>query len=284
MSSPFYSVVIPTYHRNDLLALCLQRLTQGFQSVDADYEIIVSDDDRQESAKNELGSLFPTVKWTIGPGRGPAANRNNGASQASGSWLIFTDDDCLPDPDWLKGFHDSLETYPSLDVMEGRTIPSDERCSLSQSAPVNEAGGFLWSCNLSIRRQKFEELNGFDENFRHACMEDVDLADRIQASQLRHTFVSNAIVRHPWREAKKSWDDGNGDEIYYPALCYYLKKHPEKKPVHSAQIYLKNMLRELLKETLPGLIAYRGKGVMYALMHHYYQLKLAFRIAVKGDL
>lgn len=272
-----YSVVIPTYRRADLLALCLAKLSPDIQTLNIPYEVIVTDDDSANSASDLLKNKFPFVSWYTGPGRGPAANRNNGAAHAQGKWVIFTDDDCLPDPDWLAAFNESLAKDSSLLIMEGMTIAEGKRKSLSENAPVNETGGFYWSCNLGIRRETFTQLGGFDETFRHACMEDVDFADRIKAAELNCSFIPNAIIRHPWRPAKKPWNDGHGGEIYYPALSYYLEKHPEKQSTYSAQRYLSDAARGFFKDTLPGLLTYLGRGAGYAFALHIYQIKLAIR-------
>ncbi|MFM6224388.1 MAG: glycosyltransferase family 2 protein, partial [Dolichospermum sp.] len=74
-----FSVIIPTYHRNDLLAKCLDCLAPGMQTLPADqYEVIVSDDGYQSTAQEMIEQNYPWVKWVAGPGKGPAANRNNG--------------------------------------------------------------------------------------------------------------------------------------------------------------------------------------------------------------
>jgi glycosyltransferase involved in cell wall biosynthesis len=96
---PLFSVIIPTYHRNDLLAKCLDCLAPGVQTLPADqYEVIVSDDGYESTAQEMIQQNYPWVKWVAGFRKGPAANRNNGAKYATGEWLAFTDDDCLPDP------------------------------------------------------------------------------------------------------------------------------------------------------------------------------------------
>jgi glycosyltransferase involved in cell wall biosynthesis len=99
------SVVIPTRHRNKALAECLQRLAPGVQTLPADgYEVIVTDDGSVTTAEVLVRERFPWARWTAGPRRGPAANRNHGASVARGDCLAFTDDDCLPSPGWLAAF------------------------------------------------------------------------------------------------------------------------------------------------------------------------------------
>ena len=105
MTVPQISVVIPTYQRPDTLAQCLDRLAPGMQSLDAArYEVIVSDDSTDETSRRMVADRYPWAQWTAGTRRGPAANRNAGARLARASYLVFTDDDCLPDPNWLSGF------------------------------------------------------------------------------------------------------------------------------------------------------------------------------------
>src|SRR5688500_16589114 len=97
MSEIQFSVVIPTYHRNDLLARCLRQLVPGRQTLDASrYEVIVTDDGRDTTAEAMIRDQFSFVRWVRGPQRGPAANRNNGVKHARGEWVVFTDDDCVP--------------------------------------------------------------------------------------------------------------------------------------------------------------------------------------------
>ena len=88
------SVVIPTCERPQLIAKCLANLTGA-------DEIIVSDDSRTDRTWKLIRDQFPGVKWVRGPQRGPAANRNFGASQASGDWVAFVDDDCIPSHLWV---------------------------------------------------------------------------------------------------------------------------------------------------------------------------------------
>ena len=274
----YFSIIVPTYKRHHSLSLCLSQLDSAFQSIDVPYEVIVTDDDKEGSARRNLEDTYPWVRWIQGPGKGPAANRNNGAAHANSQWLVFTDDDCLPDASWLSAFKEIIQSDQHVQVLEGKTVPIGERFSLDEAAPVNLKGGFLWSCNFAIKKHAFELLHGFDEAFPHACMEDVDFADRIVEASLPVIFVEKALVGHPWRKAKKSWDDGSGGEVYYPALAYYLSKHPDKHIQHTTKRYLRDTVREFLHETLPGIFRYKCRGLRYSIGHHLYQLRLAMRV------
>src|SRR5215216_2945474 len=119
------SVIIPTRHRNDALSECLRNLAPGCQTLaPAAYEVIVCDDGVTSSAETLIKSDFPWARWLQGPRQGPAANRNCGASEASGDWFVFTDDDCLPSPQWLERFSEAM-TLPAR-ALEGAIHPDGE--------------------------------------------------------------------------------------------------------------------------------------------------------------
>lgn len=198
--NPLLSVIIPTYHRNDLLALCLNCLKQGVQTLDGtQYEVIVSDDGRDTTAQQMLADSYPWVRWIQGPQKGPAANRNRGAQEALGQWLVFTDDDCLPAPNWLSSFYNAIFNYPEELILEGKTISKKGIHSPLYHAPINENGGFLWSCNFAIQKYLFFSIKMFNENFPYPHLEDVEFRDRILEQKLRFKFINDAIVDHPPR-------------------------------------------------------------------------------------
>jgi GT2 family glycosyltransferase len=185
-----FSVVIPTCNRPALLGQCLRGLAGE------DAEIIVSDDSSDQATHVLLAREFPGVRWFAGPRRGPAANRNNGARAAAGEWLVFIDDDCEPQPGWLAAF---AGVASGADVLEGRTLAPGARDSFFEEHVENERGGVLWSCNLAVRRQVFQQLGGFDDDFREAGGEDMEFAWRVAREGLRVCFVSGAVVHHPPR-------------------------------------------------------------------------------------
>lgn len=195
------SVIIPTCHRDDLLAACLARFASHAQTLTVEnYEVIVSDDGSRTTARELVVEKFPWVKWTAGPKRGPAANRNHGASLATGEWLAFVDDDCEPDSGWLKAITKKMS---DADVVEGKTICPAKRDTPFEEHVENLTGGVLWSCNFAIRRDVFRRLGGFDEDFLEAGGEDMELAWRIRRNGLRVAFAPDAIVFHPPR--KLTW-------------------------------------------------------------------------------
>jgi glycosyltransferase involved in cell wall biosynthesis len=191
------SVIIPTYHRDDMLAKCLDCLAPGVQVLPAEqYEVIVTDDGSKTTAKEMILDRYPWAKWVAGPRKGPAANRNNGAQYAQGEWLVLTDDDCLPDPNWLSAFADAT-TGPAL-ALEGAIHPLGDINQDLAECPVNLAGGRFWTANVAVRRSLFEQIGGFDPNYPFAIHEDEDLKLRLSPFT-PISFVPEARVFHPVR-------------------------------------------------------------------------------------
>ncbi|MEQ9372277.1 MAG: glycosyltransferase [Coleofasciculus chthonoplastes F3-SA18-01] len=274
---PLVSVIIPTYHRNDLLAKCLDCLAPGVQTLAIEhYEVIVTDDGSQTTAQTMIQKFYPWAKWVAGSRQGPAANRNNGARYAQGEWLAFTDDDCLPDPQWLEAYTQAIVAESSCLIFEGRVYVDCPRRSLAETSPTNELGGYLWSCNFIIHRQIFKSLGGFDERFPYAAMEDVELRQRIIKSGQPFKFVRSASVCHPWT-AKKDWEQLKQHQT---STLIYLSIHPEEIANINSLYYLKFAVYGLVKSTIPEIINQNCCGLKYAILEHISFLQMSFFLLI----
>ena len=197
MTAPVFSIIVPTCDRPAALAQLLERLRPEKLSLEPEaYELIVSDDGAAGTSAELLGTRFPDVRFYAGPRRGPAANRNHGASRAAGEWLIFVDDDCEPTPGWLEAIAAEVAARP-LDVVEGKIVALDKRTSIFRRDVENLCGDCYWSANLAVRREFFESIGGFDEDFAQAGGEDLELAHRFRTSGARTSFCTAAVVNHP---------------------------------------------------------------------------------------
>ena len=102
------SVVVPTYRRPHLLDRCLTALCAQDLSADQ-YEIVVADDGNDARTRRlvahrarETGDR-PAIRYVAVTERhGPAAARNAGWYAARAETIAFTDDDCVPEPGWLR--------------------------------------------------------------------------------------------------------------------------------------------------------------------------------------
>jgi len=183
------TVVIPTCERSDLIARCLENIKGA-------DEVIVTDDSESDRTRQMVGDRFPAVKWVRGPRRGPAANRNFGASAATGDLFAFVDDDCIPTSDWVENMRIALA---EAELVEGKTICTGKTNHPLEEVVENLAGGVLWSCNMGIRKELFLRIGGFDEDFLEAGGEDLEFAWRVRQVGVNVLFVPEAVVYHPAR-------------------------------------------------------------------------------------
>lgn len=224
MNSLIFSVVIPTCNRNDFLAKCLLCLAPGIQTLNSEhYEIIVTDDSKDNIARPFLEENYPWVTWVEGKKKGPASNRNGGASKARGEWLVFIDDDCLPETNILQEYKSVLEENIGINVLEGRIEAIGKSTSPLEYAPVNTHGGNLWSCNFAIKKDLFFKINGFDEYFKYPHLEDNDLKLRLLSYNEKTLFCGKCVVFHPWRKLT----DGVKLGKYHEMSIYFYLKHDQ---------------------------------------------------------
>ncbi len=271
--NPIFSIIVPTYKRPDTLSECLKHLSEAAKHFNNnEIEVIVTDDDDILETEKYLSRHKFNFHLSIveGPHRGPAANRNNGAKLAQSDWLLFTDDDCLPDTDFIDSYRKAIVSYPDILVFEGKTIADREQRTFNEQAPINITGNLFWSCNICIHRNAFFSVSGFDEMFPYPYMEDIDLGTRLIRS-FTVKFVDEAIVIHPWRP-KRGW---NGYRQNIDSAIYFYQKHYlSLKP--SRFLYFKYFIASIPKR-FALLTKMKFKGTKNFFQENYFALRLAVR-------
>lgn len=208
-----FSIIIPTYNRLASLKNCLAKLdsdNQQFSKID--YEIIVSDDSNNFITRDYILTNLPWVKWVKGTQRGPAANRNNGAKIANGDWIIFFDDDIIPDSNILAVYNQALSTYSDIDAFEGSIYPNDWNLLKKDMSecPINISGNCFWTANVCIKKTLFDKVGGFNEKFTIAAQEDQEFYDKLLIYS-KIEFIKDAKVIHPVRIEYLSKKIANAD-------------------------------------------------------------------------
>lgn len=169
-------------------------------------ELILVDDGSQVP----LVAAAPGVRVVRTRGRGPAAARNTGWQAAVGEWIAFTDSDCVPDAGWPASFGWGWDGEVAV---QGRVRPmSDDSISLfydSQQVlrPMawtkDGRPQYLVSANALVWRAALARLGGFDESFRLAAGEDVELGLRLaeigglrwcDEASVAHDFESTVLA------------------------------------------------------------------------------------------
>lgn len=228
-SSARVSVVVPTRHRPRLLARCLAALLS--QDFDArEFEIIVVDDGNNESTRRLVESLSasapisgPELRYLPVTSRhGPAASRNVGWRAARGEIIAFTDDDCIPNPGWVRAGARAMTRgvtgAAGKIVVAHPATPTDYERDAAQLE-----GAEFTTANCFYRREDFAEIDGFDERFTSAWREDADVYLTFRERRKRLVHVPEAIVEHPVRAANWGVSLGQQRKSVFNALLY--KKH-----------------------------------------------------------
>ncbi|WKB54300.1 glycosyltransferase family 2 protein [Eleftheria terrae] len=224
------SVVIPTYKRPQLLMRCLEALVdQSFEP--SAYEIIVVDDgqtDDTEAAVAQLAELTrgsPEIRYLRPEGtRGPAAARNRGWRAAESAVIAFTDDDTIPDRDWLR--YGMLAMTMDRAAAWGRVVvptADDPPTDHEKNTRGLENAEFV-TANAFVRRDALEAVGGFDERFKRAWREDADLYFSLLQRFGTVDPVPAALVIHPVRPAPWGVSVMQQANMFFDALLY--KKHP----------------------------------------------------------
>ena len=210
------SIIVPTFNGASSIGNCLDALLK--QTVGRDAEILVVNDGSTDNTADVVARYFG-VRLITQSNAGPATARNRGALEARGTIILFTDDDCVPMPEWLAAMIEPFKD-PNVVGVKGvyRTrqrrlvarfvqIEYEDKYRLMSDVPHID---FIDTYSAGFRRDRFLELNGYDTSFPVACAEDVELSYRMSARGWTMKFVPAAIVYHThpdtlWRYLSKKY-------------------------------------------------------------------------------
>jgi glycosyltransferase involved in cell wall biosynthesis len=227
-TSPFVSVVIPTYARPALLQRCLDALLVQDYPIDRMEIIVVEDGGPAEAAavvERTRARTRVALRHIGVPRGGPAAARNKGWQAARGELIGFTDDDTIPDPRWLA---EGAASYMNgAGVISGSTtVPLGPRPTDADRNTQGLERATLATCNAFCRRSLLELVGGFDERFTRAYREDSDLEFTLRDAGARLVRNPRAVVTHPPRTESRFVSVRQQRNQFFDALLY--RKHPRK--------------------------------------------------------
>lgn len=198
------AIVVPSYARASQLATCLSHLA-GLDG--GPYRTIVVDDGSPEPLAPICAAAGDWVTCLRQPNGGPGAARNAGAAAAEGArWLLFTDDDCRPRPDWARRLL-SAQGGTAMRLVGGRIVNALTRNVFAQASQslssylydVYQRTGsemsFFTTNNMCCLRDDFLAVGGFDPTFRVAS-EDRDLSLRWKDAGGALHYAPEAVVDH----------------------------------------------------------------------------------------
>jgi len=231
------AVIVTTYNRPDALAAVLE----GYLAqTDPDFELIVADDGSGEETHAlvdrfaERAPFLVRHVWQEDRGFRAAAIRNKAVAATDADYVIFTDGDCIPAPDFVAQHRRLAEAGWFLSA--NRVLLSERftREVLARRLPIHRWGLARWlaawlrrdinrwlplvrlpdgefrkrgasawegakTCNLSATRADLLRVNGLDERYAGWGLEDSDLVIRLLHSGVRHKSARFAApVFHLW--------------------------------------------------------------------------------------
>ena len=199
--------MVPTLNEASGIGRLLESLRRQTYPI---KELVIADGGSTDGTR-EIAANDPAVILVDNPRRHAAAGRNVALTRCSGDWVLFTDGDCRPDPDWAHELMSAARNGPDVVAVGGRltaepvnvfekvcarTLLDIILCHTADSRPVSAKtlNGALVTANCGYRRDILQQVGGFDERFSNFG-EDIDLMFRVldlNAGALLYT--ANAVV------------------------------------------------------------------------------------------
>lgn len=214
------SVIVCTYNRADSLAGTLAALRRQVLPAGRTVEVIVVDNNSRDQTRDAVARVateWPALRYEFEGQQGLSHARNRGIACARGATLLFTDDDVLPEPDWIERVLSGLDRH-GADACGGYIAPIWEeqpphwltarfhgflaiRMEGDRSYEIRSASQTPYGANMAIRRHVLERVGRFDTTRGRvgavlASGEDGDMFERILKSGAKVVFLHDARVHH----------------------------------------------------------------------------------------
>lgn len=135
--SPRLSVIIPTFNVEDWVGQTLESIMLQSES---SLEVIVVDDGSTDGTREVVEAMAsddPRIRLLQNPGKGGAAARNHGVSEARGEFLAFADgDDTVPEFAYERMLAQSERSGNDMVIGNHITVEPQRLASRSKSLPI----------------------------------------------------------------------------------------------------------------------------------------------------
>lgn len=214
------SIIVCTYNRAESLRDTLAALKSQRTLPERRWEVVIVDNNSRDATRDVVSGAqaeWPLLRYEFQAEQGLSHARNHGIRAARGKVLLFTDDDVLPEPDWLETTLAGLEKY-GADACGGYIAPIWEapppawlterfygflavRADRTDDYPIEQASQAPFGANMAFRHEVFERVGGFDTSRGRkgkvlASGEDGELFERILAAGLKAVFLGGSRVHH----------------------------------------------------------------------------------------
>ena len=253
------SAVMCTRNRADKIATAVESvLASDYPSFDLTI-IDQSTNDDTRVALQPLLDADPRLVYVHSDEPGLSRAYNNGIRRTTGDVLVFTDDDCLAPPDWMRLIVAAFDAEPDGDLLYGQVIaagetPDDVR--LTPAIPVeapqrlSRQDGFHvfgMGANFAARRRLFTKAGYFDEILGGGgplwSSQDFDLTYRTYVAGGVTLLRPEVVIRHDGRREAADWPAlltayGRGDGAFY-------MKHLRCRDLYMTQLFARKLARDV---------------------------------------
>lgn len=214
--SPKCSIIIPVYNHASLTRQCLNRILK-VRPLDGDVEIIVIDDASTDITPPMLEGYGDEIRvLTHGRNSGFANACNDGAAVSSGEFLLFLNNDTVPEDGWLEALVKYAAAHPKAAAVGSKLLYLNDTVQHagvaigqdkyprhiytgfpSDHPAVNKSRRFqaVTAACLLARRGAFEEVGGFDAAFTNSY-EDIDLCLRFAEKGYETHYCHESVLHH----------------------------------------------------------------------------------------
>ena len=253
------SVIIIAYNSCDFIPACLKSVRDACEGIDS--QIIVLDNGSTEPIIPEIKNFFPEVEWidskeNLGFGKGC----NLAEKHATKPYLFFINPDTIISKNAFREMLKFMEEHPEAGTVGCRILNEDGTlqwaCRRSfptivsaVSKTIGLAAMFpksktLASYNMTyadpdemievdaisgsffcIRRDVYEKLNGFDEDY-FMYGEDLDLCFRTKQMGLKNYYTPVTNILHFKGQSCRTRRWGSYVD-FYKAMLIFVKKHKD---------------------------------------------------------
>ena len=265
---PQCSVIIPVYNKASLTRQCLDALLMR-PPQSASLEIIVVDDASTDLTAQLLGAYGDRIRVvTHATNAGFATACNDGAAVAGGEYLVFLNNDTIPEDGWLDALVRYAANNPQAAAVGGKLLFPDDTVQhagvviCQDRNPRHIYGGFpadhpavnksrtfqivTAACAL-VRRGPFEKVGGFDNAFLNGY-EDVDFCLRLRERGYEVHYCHESVVYH-----LESVSINNELEYQEPNFQLYRRRWAHRVQPDDFQYYFEDGLLDVAYgETYPA--------------------------------
>jgi GT2 family glycosyltransferase/SAM-dependent methyltransferase len=243
---PSSTVIIPVYNRASLTRQCLNIVLAGTYRFGRP-QIIVVDDASTDVTPSLLAEYQLAVQSIRQPANsGFAACCNAGAAATASDYLVFLNNDTLPQPGWLDALIQYAEAHPAAAAVGAKLLftndtiqhagvvigldlnPHHIYCGFPADHPaVNKSRRFpiVTGACLLVRRGPFVAAGGFDTSFYNG-FEDVDLCLRLGEQGHEVHYCHESVLYHLESASRKR----TGPQIERASDLYVQRWHPRVQP------------------------------------------------------